>query len=108
MSESTRLMLIESFDEIRPSFLAAIDQIVAEMRPQMLAKPDTYHQSLRTCAHVFSNPSLVRAQLAEIAPEVLATISQDEVVDAHLATISYLFSLILHEMIRNEKEVIDP
>lgn len=93
--------LIRCFDEIRSSFLAALDQIVAEMRPQLQAVPKTYSDSVCACAAAFAEPALVKAQLLSVDPTILANISEDEFSKVHLATISYLFSLILHETIRN-------
>lgn len=92
--------LIQCFDEVRSSFLAALDQIVAEMRPRLQAVPKTYSDSVRACAAAFAEPALVKAQLQAVDPTILADISDDEFGKVHLATISYLFSLTLHEMIR--------
>lgn len=107
MSENVRLGLILSFHDIRPSFLAAIDQIVAEMRPKVI-QPGFYAESVLACANAFADPSLVRDQLAAIAPEVLGRISEEELLDAHLASVSYLFSLALHELMRKQEEVPQP
>lgn len=109
MSDHTRHVLIQSFDEIRPSFLAAIDQIVAEMRPKMTSIPGFYPESVLACAHAFANPNMVRNQLLAINPDMLAKISASEIQDAHLASVAYLFSLALHELMRDQKgEVTQP
>lgn len=105
MSEATRHGLIRSFNDIRPSFLAAIDQIVAEMRPK-LTLPGFYPESVLACAHAFADPALVRSQLAAIQPDLI--ISDAEVTDAHLAATAYLLSLALHELMRNHEEVPQP
>lgn len=99
--------LIQSFDKIRPSFLAAMDQIVAEMRPRLQAVPKTYSDSVRACAIAFAEPTLVKAQLLVVDPDIFSHLSEEEFETAHLATISYLFSLTLHELIRNGKEMSD-
>lgn len=108
MSGPTRNMLISSFDEIRPSFLAAIDQIVSEMRPKMQNTPGFYAQSVLACAYAFADPRTVRNQLAAIQPDLLNRVTDDELVDAHLASVAYLFSLALHELMRNNEEVPRP
>lgn len=100
-----RMVFIQSFDDIRPSFLAAIDQIVSEMRPKVVGIPGFYSQSVLACAHAFADFPLIRTQLAEIAPEILPDISDKELFDAHLSLLAYLFSLSLHELIRNQKEI---
>lgn len=105
MSKVTRHTLIQSFDQVRPGFLAAIDQIVAEMRPKMQADPEFYPQSVIACAAAFAEPALVRQQLLAIEPDLMERITDDEVVDAHLASVAYLFSLALHELMRNHEEL---
>lgn len=101
MASYDRYGLIQSFDEIRSSFLAALDQIVAEMRPRLQAVPKLYSDSVRACADAFAEPALVKAQLLAVDPDIFEHVSEDDFENAHLATISYLFSLTLHEMIRN-------
>lgn len=105
MSEVIRQALIRSFDQVRPGFLAAIDQIVAEMRPKIQANPDSYPQSVIACAVAFAEPASVRQQLLSIEPELEGRITNEEIADAHLASVAYLFSLALHEMIRNHEEL---
>lgn len=105
MNDAARHGLIRSFDDIRPSFLAAIDQIVAEMRPKMTL-PGFYSESVLACAHAFADPTLVRSQLAAIQPDLV--ISDVEVTDAHLAATAYLLSLALHELMRKNEEVPQP
>lgn len=104
MTDQTRHMLIHSFNDIRPSFLAAIDQIVAEMRPK-LQTTGFYPESVLACAHAFADPTLVRSQLAAIQPDLLGKITENELTDAHLASIAYLLSLALHELMRKQEEV---
>lgn len=103
LSPTARYALIHSFDEIRPSFLAALDQIVAEMRPKMLDIPGFYDESVRACADAFANSELVRYQLLSIQPDILDAVNGDELGDAHLVSVAYLFSLALHELMRNQK-----
>lgn len=104
MSAVTRYTLIQSFNEVRPSFLAAIDQIVAEMRPRLQSDTEAYEQSLIDCACAFAEPSLVRQQVLALQPDLAETLSENDLADAHLATVSYLFSLALHELMRAQKE----
>lgn len=94
--------LIVSFNDIRPSFLAALDQIIVEMRPKM-DHPGFYQGSVLACAQAFADSSMVRDQLTGIEPGIVDRVSDDELVDAHLASIAYLFSLTLHELINNPK-----
>ena len=101
----SRAELIGSFDDIRSSFLAALDQIVAEMRPAVLDTPGFYDESIVACALAFADPRLVRAQLFAINPDLMADVTDDEVAEAHLTTVSYLLSLAIHEMVRNHREL---
>lgn len=98
--------LIVSFNDIRPSFLAAIDQIVSEMRPKM-AIPGFYQESVLACARAFADSIMVRNQLAAIEPELVDRVTDDELMDAHLASVAYLFSLALHELIHTPEEGVD-
>ena len=104
MNSNSRDALIASFDDVRPSFLAAIDQIVAEMRPKM-SVPGFYQESVLICARAFADPSLVVEQMMAVEPGILDQVTEDDLVDAHLASVSYLFSLALHELINNQKEL---
>lgn len=98
----TRLAIIASFDEARPSFLAAMDQIVSEMRPLVNAQSaqGNYSDSVISCAAAFANTALVRSQLTAAVPDIVGNLTDAEIENAHLATISYLFSLALHEIMR--------
>lgn len=105
MDESTRTGLVLAFDGIRASFLATIDQIVAELRPTLLTVPGYYDGSVRACAAAFADPELVRSQLLAISPEVGELMDAEEIADIHLITLAYLFSLSIHETIRNHQEL---
>lgn len=97
MSLMPKAELLVAFDAIRSSFLAAIDQIVAELRPR-LATPGFYDSSLIGCAIAFSDTGMVREQLNRLDPELIASLPDDEIEDTHIVTIAYLFSLVLHEL----------
>lgn len=96
----TRHDLIDSYDDIRSSFLAALDQIIVELRPRIKSLPGYYQESIRACAYAFSDPDLVAAQLSMIQPDILDGLHPDDLADAHLSAVAYLFSVALHELIR--------
>lgn len=98
-----RHMLLASFDQSRAAFLASIDQVVAEVRPTLLTVPGYYPESILACASAFSSPELVRSQLEEINPGMLDEVPEEDLNQAHLLTVAYLFSLLLHETMRNHR-----
>ena len=98
LTPSQLVSLITGFDDVRPTFLAAMDQIVVEMRPKIVG-PDRITESLISCAVAFSNFDLVRAQIMEADPSLLAELDDSQIAEAHLAAVAYLFSLALHELI---------
>ena len=102
MSENSRHALLASFDSSRSAFLASIDQIVAELRPVLLMMPGFYDDSVLACAGSFASRELVRSQLEEISPSLLDEVSEGDLAEAHLVTVAYLFSLMLHEAMRND------
>jgi len=101
MGESRRHALLCAFDGSRAAFLASLDQAVAELRPALLEVPGYYEGSVLACASSFADRELVRGQLEEVSPGLLAQVAPGELEEAHLLTVSYLFSLILHEAVRN-------
>lgn len=105
LDDESRLRLVCSFDEARPAFLAALDQMVSEIRPSMMRLPGFFTESLIHCAAAFSDAELVRDQLIRAQPELVGQVSDAEVADAHLLSICYLFSLTIHEMARNRQEL---
>ena len=105
MNEASRYALISAFDESRSAFLASIDQAIAEVRPTMLRTPEYYGASVVACANSFASRELVRDQLEAISPSLLDEVADEDLNDAHLVTVAYLFSLMLHEAIRNNNEL---
>jgi len=103
VNEATRHALIATFDKSRASFLASLDQIVAEVRPALMEVPGYYDGSVLACASAFASRELVRSQLEDISPDLLDQVADDELHEAHLVTVAYLFSLMLHEAIRNDR-----
>lgn len=103
MDGLARHALLCTFDRSRASFLAALDQIVVELRPALLEVPGYYEGSVLACASTFADAELVRRQLDEVSPDLLAHVSEVELAEAHLITVAYLFSLMLHEAIRNDR-----
>lgn len=99
MADMTRDQMILGFDSIRPSFLAALDQIIAEVRPK-LTNPGFYEASLLMCASAFADPALVREQLKAIDPGLVDALPDSELESAHVATLAYLFALTMHELMR--------
>lgn len=108
MGEAARYALLATFDESRSAFLASIDQAIAEVRPVLLGTPDYYDASVIACANSFASRSLVREQLEEISPSLLDQVDEADLNEAHLVTVAYLFSLMLHEAIRNSQELPEP
>lgn len=108
MNEATRYALLSTFDESRAAFLASIDQAIAEVRPTLLNTPDYYDVSVVACANSFASRELVREQLEAISPLLMDQVDEEDLNDAHLVTVAYLFSLMLHEAIRNNKELPAP
>jgi hypothetical protein len=104
-NDMTPQELVNSFDEIRPSFLAALDQIVAEIRPNVLGIPGYYTESVRACAESFADPAMIRDQINSVLPGLADALRPDEINGAHLTSVSYLFSLALHELMRNQTEL---
>lgn len=105
MGEAARYALLSTFDESRASFLASIDQAIAEVRPTLMGTPDFYDTSIIACANSFASRELVRTQLEEISPFLLDRVEDEDLNEAHLCTVAYLFSLMLHEAIRNNREL---
>jgi hypothetical protein len=105
MNEASKHALLSSLDKSRASFLATLDQTVAELRPAILEVPGYYEGSLLACASTFSSAALVRDQLEEVSPGLLDKVAPGELEEAHLMTVAYLFSLILHEAIRNDRSL---
>jgi hypothetical protein len=105
MEEASRHALLCMFDKSRASFLASLDQVVAEMRPALLEVPGYYDGSILACASTFASRELVRSQLEEVSPGLLDQVEPHELDEAHLLTVAYLFSLILHEAIRNDRKL---
>lgn len=103
MNEATRHALLATFDKSRASFLASLDQIVAEVRPALLEVPGYYDGSVLACASAFASRELVRSQLEDISPDLLKDVADEDLNEAHLTTVAYLFSLMLHEAIRNDR-----
>lgn len=93
--------LISSFDSRRASFLAAIDQVMADIRPTITKDPDSYRDSLLNCARAFSDAELTRSELMESDPKLADDVPDEDIYRAHLATVAYLFSLTLHEWVRS-------
>lgn len=108
MNEATRHALLALFDQSRAAFLASIDQIVAEVRPILLNMPGYYDGSVVACANSFASRELVRSQLEDISPELLDGLADKDLNEAHLLTVAYLFSLMLHETIRNNRDLPTP
>lgn len=104
LSDYSRGGMILTFHEIRTSFLAALDQVVAEMRTKISGKPDLHSDSLVLCALAFSDTEIVRRQLDAARPGILDDLEPGHVQDAHLASLSYLLSLILHELILRDSD----
>jgi hypothetical protein len=107
MDEASRHALLCMFDKSRASFLASLDQVVAEVRPALLEVPGYYDGSVLACASTFASRELVRGQLEEVSPGILDQVKPGELDEAHLLTVAYLFSLMLHEAIRNDRELPD-
>jgi hypothetical protein len=105
MNDKMRMSLIQEFDEARPAFLAVLDQIVAELRPAILALPGFYEESIINCASVFADRQLVIDQLTKIHPGLINVISDAQIAEAHLTSICYLFSLVVHETVREHQEL---
>jgi len=105
MNEASRYALLLAFDESRAAFLASIDQAIAEVRPALLATANYYDVSVVACANSFASRKLVRDQLGAISPSLLAAVAEEDLNEVHLVTVAYLFSLMLHEAIRNNDEL---
>lgn len=105
MNEPTRHALLATFDRSRAAFLASLDQIVAEVRPALLEVPGYYDGSVLACASAFASRELVREQLALVSPDLLDMVADEDLDEAHLVTVAYLFSLMLHETMRNDRSL---
>lgn len=103
MSALAREILIRTYDDTRAAFLASLDQVIAELRPRIMASSDVRTESIVACAQAFCSRELVRSQLEDIAPGLMDEISDQDLADAHLVTVSYLFALVIHEMMRNQQ-----
>lgn len=81
---------------------------MVEIRPKVLTIPGYYDESVRVCAETFADPEMIRDQINAIQPGLVAVLRPNEISSAHLTSISYLFSLTLHELMRNQTSLPTP
>lgn len=100
----TRRLMLQNFDEARPAFLAALDQAAAELRGGTASLPGFHKESIIQGAMAFSDLGMVQRQLADLDPDLVASIDEEQLNWMHIVILSYLLSLMINENARTRQE----
>lgn len=102
----TRDVMVTQINDSRTPFLAAIDQVVADIRQRLRNDPDLYEESLVSCARMFADVTVMRDDIVASHPD-MAEKPIETFQDAHMVSVAYLFSLVVHELakVREEDDV---
>lgn len=96
----TRDVMVTQINDSRTPFLAAIDQVVVDIRQRLQEDPSDYEESLISCARMFADVNVMRDDIVASHPE-MAERPIETFQDAHMVSVAYLFSLAVHELARS-------
>ena len=97
--EVLRKAMVVLFHDIQPYFRSMIDGLITDFRPQVVDR----NKSILSCAVGLVNGQDTVSFIREHVPQA----TDQNIEDAYLAALAYLVSLMVHDMMAEEKIALD-